>query len=590
MRTLYCGELRVGHAGDNVELCGWVHRRRDHGGLIFLDLRDREGIVQVVFDPDTDASFRLADKVRNEFVLQVRGKVRARPEGSANPDMPTGEIEVLGSALTILNASLTPPFQLDEHSEAGEDIRLRHRYLDLRRPEMFANIRTRAKAVSCIRRLLEAQGFLDIETPMLARSAPEGARDYLVPSRIHAGQFYALPQSPQLFKQLLMISGVDRYYQVARCFRDEDLRADRQPEFTQVDIEASFVSQEDIMALTENMLRRLFKEILAVECGDFPRLTWADAMARYGTDKPDLRNPLRLVEIADLVDAVDFQVFRGPAQDPNGRVVALCVTDSGRRLSRKNLDDYAAFVGKYGAKGLAYIRVNDRQAGVDGLQSPVLKFIDADTVEAILQRVDAKNGDLVFFGAGHHKTVNAAMGAFRDRIAEDLKLTADGYAFCWVTEFPMFEQLATGGFTATHHPFTQPACDPQALQQAPGKALSLAYDVVLNGYEVGGGSLRVHSIDMQRAIFDVLQLGSQAETQFACLLDALQHGCPPHGGIALGLDRLVMLMVGATAIRDVMAFPKTQAATDLLMASPNFVDAQQLHELHIHIDDIEQPS
>lgn len=582
MRTIYCGKLGVDHVGQEVRLCGWVHRRRDHGGLIFLDVRDREGIAQIVFNPDEPDSFGLADRVRNEFVLYVRGIVRSRPVGATNPDMPTGEVEVLGSELRILNESRTPPFQLDEHSEAGEDVRLRYRYIDLRRPDMLAHLRIRAKIISCVRQFLEADGFLDVETPMLARATPEGARDYLVPSRVHPGKFYALPQSPQLFKQFLMIAGVDRYYQIAKCFRDEDLRADRQPEFTQIDIEASFVSQKAIMEMTESMLRRVFQEVLQTELPEFVHLTWGDAMTQYGTDKPDLRNPLRFVEIADSVRDVDFQVFRGPARDANGRVVALKVSGA-TGLSRKNLDDYAAFVGKYGARGLAYIRVNDRQAGVTGLQSPILKFMQDDVVEAILNRVEAQDGDLVFFGSGHKKTVNASMGAFRDKICQDLKLGAGGYAPCWITEFPMFLEGAPGQLTATHHPFTNPACDIKTLQENPEDALSLAYDIVLNGHELGGGSLRIYDVAMQRAVFKILQMGNVAETDFKCLLDALQHGCPPHGGIALGLDRLVMLMTGATAIRDVIAFPKTQTASDLLTAAPDEVSDDQLRELHLNL-------
>lgn len=582
MRTIYCGELREAHVGDTVQLCGWVHRRRDHGGVIFLDIRDREGIAQVVFYPDIPDCFERADKVRNEFVLWIQGKVRPRPEGSENTNMPTGAVEVLGADLKVLNPSLVPPFQLDEYSEAGEDVRLRHRYMDLRRPEMFARLKNRATITSGVRHFLDAAGFLDVETPMLARATPEGARDYLVPSRIHPGKFYALPQSPQLFKQFLMMSGIDRYYQIARCFRDEDLRADRQPEFTQIDIEASFVSPEDIMAMTEKMLCTLFKDILNIDLPKFPRMTWAEARTLYGTDKPDLRNPLQLVEIADLVRDVDFQVFQAPARDPKGRVVALYVAGA-TAISRKALDDYVAFVGNYGAKGLAYIKVNDRAAGISGLQSPIIKFVGLEVVEAVLNRVNAEDGSIVFFGAGHQTIVNNSMGAFRDRIAQDLKLTAEGFMPCWITEFPMFEET-TDGLAAMHHPFTRPAGSLEAFQEAPEEALSLAYDIVLNGYELGGGSLRIHDVEMQKAVFEVLRLGDAAEREFGYLLDALQHGCPPHGGIALGLDRLVMLMSGTTAIRDVIAFPKTQTAVDSLIASPDEVSAHQWRELHIRPD------
>lgn len=583
MRTLYCGELRTGHIGQIVELCGWVHRRRDHGGVIFLDLRDREGIAQVVFDPDAADDFQLANKVRNEFVLHVRGFVHARPAGSENPDMPTGEVEVFGSSLEILNSSRTPPFQLDDYSDAGEEVRLRHRYLDLRRPEMLSHLQMRAKITSTIRQLMEAQGFLDVETPVLGRSTPEGARDYLIPSRVHAGRFYALPQSPQLFKQLLMASGVDRYYQIAKCFRDEDLRADRQPEFTQLDVEASFVSQEDIMQVTETMLKDLFREVLAVEVTSFKRLTWREAMQSYGTDKPDLRNPLQLVDIADQVKDIEFKVFREPATQSDGRVVALRVPGAGS-LSRKELDDYAVFVGKYGAAGLAYIKVNNSGAGMAGLQSPILKFIDEPAVKSILQLTEAGDGDAVFFGAGKTSIVNDSMSAFRDQIARDMNLVEEGFAFCWITQFPMFEEVASGKWTPLHHPFTQPDCTPEALRENPGAALSLAYDVVLNGYELGGGSLRIHQVDMQKAVFEVLAIGEQAEHDFAPLLEALQYGCPPHGGIAFGLDRIVMLMAGAPAIREVIAFPKTQAASDLLMAAPDQVSAEQLRELHLRLD------
>ncbi len=579
MRTDYCGHLNIRHVGEQVALCGWVHRRRDHGGLIFLDLRDREGIAQVVFDPSTPKSFSLADSVRNEFVIHVEGKVRPRPAGSTNASLSTGEIEVLGSRLVILNTSLTPPFQLDEYSEAGEDVRLRYRYIDLRHPQMLNRLKVRSQVTGCVRKYMEQEGFLDIETPILAPSTPEGARDYLVPSRVSPGRFYALPQSPQLFKQFLMMSGVDRYYQLARCFRDEDLRADRQPEFTQIDIEASFVSSEDVMSLTEGMLSRVFREVLNEEPPLFERMTWAKALEDYGTDKPDLTNPLVLVEIADLVKDVDFKVFQQPAQDANGRVVALKVPAGSLSLARKNIDDYTEFVGRHGAKGLAYIRVRDMAAGVNGLQSPILKFIADHVVTAIMQRLKARSGDLIFFGAGHRKMVNASMGALRSRVAEDLGLSTGGYRFCWITDFPMFERDAEGRLRATHHPFTRPACSLEEFRADPESVGSMAYDITLNGYELGGGSLRIHEVELQGAVLEVL--GNRATDEFGFLLDALRRGCPPHGGIALGLDRLVMLLMGAQSIRDVIAFPKTQSAADLLFASPGEVDFQQLQDLNI---------
>ena len=582
MRSNYCGALSARHVGEHVTLAGWVHRRRDHGGVIFLDVRDRTGIVQVVFDPDTPESFALADKVRSEYVLSISGRVRARPSGTVNADMATGEIEVLGTALEILNSSPTPPFQLDEFSDAGEDIRLRYRYLDLRRPEMQQRLQIRAKIASAIRRHLENTGFLEIETPILTRATPEGARDYLVPSRTHPGEFFALPQSPQLFKQLLMMSGMDRYYQIARCFRDEDLRADRQPEFTQVDIEASFVDAQDVMTIVETMLRELFVEILQVQLPEFPVMTYRDAMRDYGSDKPDLRNPLRLVDVADLLQTVDFKVFAAAAQDPGSRVVALNAT-GGARLSRKELDDYANYVARYGAKGLAYIKVNDRAAGASGLQSPILKFLPETAIAQILDRVGAQTGDVVFFGADTAKIVSDALGALRIKLGVDLGLTATGFAPLWVAQAPMFEKDDAGRIGAVHHPFTAPECGVDELRANPLAALSKAYDVVLNGYEVGGGSIRIHRPEMQQAVFDVLQMGQEAHVKFGFLLDALQYGCPPHGGLAIGLDRLVMLMAGATAIRDVIAFPKTQTAACPLTGAPGRVDEHQLRELHIRL-------
>ena len=582
MRSHYCGDLRATHSNEEVEIYGWVHRRRDHGGVIFLDVRDRTGVLQVVFDPDEEKSFALADSVRNEYVLMTKGKVRLRPEGTLNQDMPTGEVEVLGKELVILNAAKTPPFQLDEHSEAGEDIRLRYRYMDLRRPEMQQRMQARAKITSVVRSYLEQKGFWDVETPTLSRATPEGARDYLVPSRTHPGEFFALPQSPQVYKQLLMMSGMDKYYQIARCYRDEDLRADRQPEFTQIDIEASFVEQADIMSLTEGMLRSVFAEALNVELPDFPVLTWAQAMRDFGSDRPDLRNPLRLIDVADLFTEVEFKVFNGPANDPNGRIVALRAPGAAA-LSRKVIDDYTAFVGRYGAKGLAYIKVNDIEAGSAGLQSPILKFIPDDVVNLVLERVGAQNGDLVFFGADASKVVNDAMGALRGELGSDLDLLEGHYKPCWVVDWPMFSEDRDGAFSAEHHPFTRPTCTPQELLVDPAKAQAAAYDVVLNGYELGGGSLRIHDNDMQKAVFDVLRMDEQGQSKFSFLLDALQYGCPPHGGIALGLDRLVMLMTDTTSIRDVIAFPKTQSASCVMMAAPGTVEDQQLKDLHIRL-------
>ena len=580
MRTHYCGDVAARDIGAGVALTGWVHRRRDHGGVIFLDVRDRTGIVQVVYDPDTPESFAIAEGIRNEFVLAIGGRVRPRPEGTVNPDMKTGEIEVLGDSLSILNPSETPPFGLDEYSDAGEDVRLKHRFLDLRRPEMQERLQLRARAASHVRRFLEDEGFWDIETPTLTKTTPEGARDYLVPSRTHPGQFFALPQSPQIFKQLLMMSAVDKYYQIARCYRDEDLRAHRQPEFTQIDIEASFVSEADVMDLSERLLKSLFRDLIGVDLADFPVISHADAMRRFGTDAPDLRNPLELVDIADLVRDAAFKVFSGPAGNPDGRVVALKGPVAAKRLSRRELDDYVGFVGRYGAKGLAYIKVNDRGRGMDGLQSPILKHLEPAAVEAVLNRIGAQTDDIVFFGADTAKVVNDAMGAFREELADALDLVEDRWAPCWITEFPLFEP-GRETLAPAHHPFTQPACSITELRENPHHALARAYDFVLNGTEVGGGSIRIHDPDTQRAVFEVLGIGQEAETKFGFLLDALALGCPPHGGIAIGFDRLMMFLAGTDNIRDVIAFPKTQSATCLMTSAPSPVDEHQLRELHI---------
>ena len=584
MRSQYCGALNAAHIDQEVTLSGWVDRRRDHGGVIFIDLRDREGIVQVVFDPDTKENFALADKVRGEYVLQVKGRVRARAAAAVNPNMASGEIEVYGIALTILNEAETIPFPLDSFSTVGEDVRLKYRFLDLRRLEMQKSLRFRSKVTSAIRNYLDRNNFLDIETPILTRAKPEGARDYLVPSRTHENKFFALPQSPQLFKQLLMVAGFDRYYQIAKCFRDEDLRADRQPEFTQIDIETSFMTQDQIMSVTEGMIREVFKDLQGVEFDELQRMPFSEAIAKYGSDKPDMRIPLELVDIKDLVAEVDFKVFSGPANDPKSRVTALKVPGGNEKLTRKQIDDYTKFVSIYGAKGLAYIKVNDKNDLEEGLQSPIVKNLPVPVRAAILERVGADNGDLIFFGADKHKVVTEALGALRCKLGADLNLYTKEWAMLWVVDFPMFEELDGGALTAIHHPFTAPSCSPEELAANPAEALSQAYDLVLNGTELGGGSVRIHTKEMQQTVFGILGI-SEAEQRekFGFLLDALKYGAPPHGGLAFGLDRLIMLMIGASSIRDVIAFPKTQSAACVMTDAPGFVDDLQLRELHIRL-------
>ncbi len=583
MRSSYCGALNASFIDQQVTLCGWVNTRRDHGGVIFIDLRDREGIVQVVFDPDAGDHFTTADKVRSEYVLKVKGRVRARSEATVNPNMATGEVEVYGTEVEILSAAETPAFPLDDHSTVGEDVRLKYRYLDLRRHDMQHNLRFRSKVTTAIRNYMDENGFLDIETPILTRATPEGARDYLVPSRTHEGQFFALPQSPQLFKQLLMVSGFDRYYQIAKCFRDEDLRADRQPEFTQIDIEASFIDEEEIISVTQGMISALFKEQLSVDLGEFPRMPYAEAMERYGSDKPDLRIPLELVEIKDLLKDIEFKVFAGPANDPKCRVAALSVP-GGAELSRKQIDDYTKFVSIYGAKGLAWVKVNAIENGIEGLQSPIIKFLGEEVTLKLMERLNAKNGDIIFFGADKAKVVSEALGALRCKLGEDLNLYVREWAPLWVVDFPMFEELEDGSLTALHHPFTAPSCSPEELKAAPAAALSRAYDMVLNGTELGGGSIRIHDQAMQSTVFDVLGIDeAEQREKFGFLLDALKFGAPPHGGLAFGLDRLIMLMTNTSSIRDVIAFPKTQSAACVMTDAPGVVDNAQLRELNIRL-------
>ena len=583
MRSNYCGEVNGSFVGQSVELCGWVHRRRDHGGVIFLDLRDRDGLAQIVFDPDQKESFAAAEEVRSEFVVRVTGLVRMRPEGTKNPDMKTGEVEVLGQHLDILNKAETPPFPLDEHGNVGEDVRLRYRYIDLRRSEMSDRLRFRSQVTNTVRNFLDSHGFLDIETPLLTKATPEGARDYLVPSRTHQSRFFALPQSPQLFKQILMAAGMDRYYQIAKCFRDEDLRADRQPEFTQIDIEASFCDEDEVMKITESLITDVFKKHLDIDLGVFPRMSWSEAMDRYGSDKPDLRIDIEFVEIADLMKEVEFKVFSAPANDTESRVVALRV-QGGASLSRKAIDDYTEFVGKFGAKGLAWIKINDCESGMSGLQSPIIKFMPEEVINNLMRRLAVESGDIVFFAADKEAIVNDSLGALRLKVAEDLDLIRDFWAPLWVVDFPMFERSSSGDLTSLHHPFTAPACDIQELKKSPSASLSRAYDMVLNGTELGGGSIRINQPSMQAAVFEVLGIGeTEAREKFGFLLDALSFGCPPHGGIAFGLDRLIMLMTGASSIRDVIAFPKTQSAACPLTEAPGEVSTVQLNELNIRL-------
>ena len=587
-RTHKCDQINSDLIGQEISVTGWIHRRRDHGGVIFFDLRDENGMVQVVYNPESKETFSLAESCRNEFVIFSKGTVRERPEGTINENLETGQIEIVASDLKILNSSLPMPFQLDEHTSVGEDTRLKYRFLDLRRSEMQENLRLRSKASVSLRNFLDKESFIEIETPLLTKATPEGARDYLVPSRTYPGQFFALPQSPQLFKQTLMASGFEKYFQFARCFRDEDLRADRQPEFTQLDIELSFVTADDVISLITNLIREVFKDTLSIDLGDFPKITYRDAISKYGIDKPDLRNPLQFLEVKDLFKDCEFKVFKEPANDQDSRIAALRVPN-GKLLTRKQIDDYTDFVGNYGAKGLAYIRVEDPAKGREGLQSPIIKFIEDPILESLMKALEVEEGDIVFFGAGKNNIVNDSLAALRDLVAKDLNLLTCEWAPCWVVDFPMFEKNKAGDLTPLHHPFTSPNCSVEDLKKDPLSALTNAYDVVLNGTELGGGSVRIHDKEMQQTVLNLLKINDgEAEEKFGFLISALQHGCPPHAGLAIGFDRMIMLMTGADSIRDVIAFPKTQTASCMLTDAPGQAADDQLEELHIRFHGIDK--